>query len=1030
VMYNRTMTDLELAISKLNPQQKLAVETLEGPVLVIAGPGTGKTQMLTLRIANILQSRDVAPQNILCLTYSEAGVAAMKKRLSSFIGAAAYNVKIHTFHSFCNEVIGTFPEKFIKVKELNRLDDLTRVKIIKQIIDELPEKENGYKIRPFYEKYKYQGSLLDSFKTLKMEGIFPDDFVTLTQEIYTEIEANPRLNKKTGKPTSDWYKELESAQKNTEVATVYKRYVEKLEEEGLYDYEDMILFVIKAFREDDALLSHYQEKFLYMLVDEYQDTNGSQNMIIKLLGSFDKSPNIFAVGDDDQAIYRFQGANVQNLLDFTTMFENVKPISVAINYRSTQLILDAASNVIKKNANRLSNHIKELDKDLKAGVQSDSYPIELYEFDNSDMETAWVVKKIKELLQKGVNPSEIAVMFRNNKDSVALIEQLEKEKIPFDMHRGGNALEEKVVKQFIQLIKLLNVDSTSGYDNQLFVALNYNFLEIEEYDLFLLNKLRKETRMPFLELIKELTEEQIARFSSLDKIESFLEKVFKFGKEIKNDTLYNVLQWYAEDIGFSGYLLRSDEFSLEDINAFSALLKYIRSLNRADSEMSIEDLLQDLELMKENNIGISEPGLETKQEAVVLRTAHSSKGLEFEHVFIINCVDKKWGNQADRKIIKLPKEIYFRSDEALTKEVEETSIEDERRLFFVALTRAKSNVYISYARMQSEDTEGKEKLPSQFISEIDSSYIKKVPTNDLIEVTKETLLNINKKERVVLESDKARDFIKSELQRFKMSASALNEFLECPKKFFYRRILQIPEPFEKALVLGTGVHSCLESYFRVLKNGEKMEAAFMISELESSLKKQLVYKDLYQEILDEGTIIIQEYCKEYESGFVAPLEVEYNFGLKNINLEVDGISIPLSGKVDKIEEISTDELGNHIVRVIDYKTSAPKTEGQIRGSTKDSKGEIFNQLVFYKLLGDLDSSFSDSKGKKYIIQEACVDFLKKKDNKFSKISLQITDEDVEELKTKISAAYKSILNLEFNGSDAYPLCTECEYCSL
>jgi DNA helicase-2/ATP-dependent DNA helicase PcrA len=416
VMYNRTMTDLELAISNLNPQQKLAVETLEGPVLVIAGPGTGKTQMLTLRIANILQSRDVAPQNILCLTYSEAGVAAMKKRLSSFIGAAAYNVKIHTFHSFCNEVIGTFPEKFIKVKELNRLDDLTRVKIIKQIIDELPEKENGYKIRPFYEKYKYQGSLLDSFKTLKMEGIFPDDFVTLTQEIYTEIEANPRLNKKTGKPTSDWYKELESAQKNTEVATVYKRYVEKLEEEGLYDYEDMILFVIKAFREDDALLSHYQEKFLYMLVDEYQDTNGSQNMIIKLLGSFDKSPNIFAVGDDDQAIYRFQGANVQNLLDFTTMFENVKPISVAINYRSTQLILDAASNVIKKNVNRLSNHIKELNKDLKAGVQSDSYPIELYEFDNSDMETAWVVKKIKELLQKGVNPSEIAVMFRNNKE--------------------------------------------------------------------------------------------------------------------------------------------------------------------------------------------------------------------------------------------------------------------------------------------------------------------------------------------------------------------------------------------------------------------------------------------------------------------------------------------------------------------------------------------------------------------------------------------------------------------------------------
>ncbi len=1028
------MSELEEAISKLNPQQQLAVQSIYGPVLVIAGPGTGKTQMLALRIANILQTTDASPQNILCLTYSEAGVAAMRKRLTTFIGADAYNVRLHTYHSFCNEVIGTFPEKFIKVKELSRLDDLTRIKIIKQIIDALPEKDGGYKIRPFYEKYKYQGALLDSFKTLKMEGIFPDEFVQLTKEIYEIVQANPKLNKKTGKPTSDWNKELEAAQKNTEVATVYKMYVETLEQEGLYDYEDMILFVIKAFEEDETLLSHYQEKFQFILVDEYQDTNGSQNKVIQLLGSFDKSPNIFAVGDDDQAIYRFQGANVQNLLDFTTMFEGVKPISINNNYRSTQLILDASSSVIDKNQNRLSKLIPEVDKNLVAKKNEASFPIEVLEFANNDFENAWVVKKIGDLLRKGTSPSEITVIFRNNKDAEVIVELLEEAKIPFDLQKGGNALDEKVVRQFITLIKLLNADSTSNYDNALFTAMNFNFLQIHEFDLFMFNKLRKETRKPFMELAKTLTDEDKARFNTFEKIESFLNLLFSYSKEVRNDSLYNVLHKFALDVGFSKYLLKQDEFSLEDVNAFSALLKYVRSLNRVSPDMTIEELISDLELMKENNISIAEPELGTKKEAVVLRTAHSSKGLEFEHVFIVSCVDKKWGNQTDRKIIKLPKEIFFRSDEVLETEAEEavsSGSEDERRLFYVALTRAKDHVYITYSKIYQLDNDAKEKNPSQFIFEIDSGLIEKVPTDSLIEVTKETLLNTHKNVKVTLESEKAKEFISKEIGKFKLSASALNEYIECPKKFLYRRILQIPEPFEKSLVLGTAVHSALESFFRTLKTGEKKDVQFMLFELERSLKHQLVYKDVYQEILDEGKVILEEYFKNYEFEFAAPLEVEYNFGIKNIVLNIEGKDIPLTGKVDKVEEIAQSSDGSYLVRVVDYKTSSPKTENEIRGNTKNSEGGIFNQLVFYKLLGDLDSSFaSNQNGKKYTIKEACVDFLKKKDTKFVKVSLPILDEDVAALKEKIVDVYSRISSLEFNGSEAYPVCKDCEYCKL
>ncbi len=1026
------MTDLETAISKLNEQQKLAVNTLQGPVLVIAGPGTGKTQMLALRIANILQTTDASPQNILCLTYSEAGVAAMRQRLTTFIGADAYNVRLHTYHSFCNEVIGTFPEKFIKVKELSRLDDLTRVKIIKQILDELPEKEGGYKIRPFYEKYKYQGALLDSFKTLKMEGVFADDFIKLTQEIYEIVKNNPRLNKKTGKPTADWNKEFEAAQKNTEVALIYKLYVETLEQEGLYDYEDMILFVIKAFEEDDTLLANYQEKFQYILVDEYQDTNGSQNKIIQLLGSFDKSPNIFAVGDDDQAIYRFQGANVQNLLDFTTMFEGVKPIAITKNYRSTQLVLDASSSLIDHNNNRLSKLIPEIDKKLVAASTEENLPIEVYEFANNDFENLWIVNKIKDILRRGAKPSDISIIFRNNKDSEEVVELLEEAKIPFDLQRGGNALDEKIVRQFITLIKLLNVDSTADYDNALFNALNFNFLEVDEFDLFMFNKLRKELRKSFMELVKVMSDEDKAKFNSFEKIEVFLNQVYAYSKQIRNDTLYNILHQFSHDIGFAKYLLKEDEFSLEDVNSFSALLKYVRSLNRVVPEMTVEELIQDLELMKENHISIAEPQLDTKKEAVVLRTAHSSKGLEFEHVFIINCVDKKWGNQIDRKLIKLPKEIFFRSDKVTETNLVETdsSSEDERRLFYVALTRAKQRVYISYSKVYQTDNDAKEKNPSQFIFEIDNKYLSKVGTEGLIEITKETLLKQKNNEKITLESDKSKAFISKEIEKFKLSASALNEYIECPKKFLYRRILQIPEPFEKSLVLGTAVHSALESFFRILKSGEKRQLDFLIYELERSLKAQLVYKEVYKEILEEGKLILEEYYKNYELEFVSPLEVEYNFGIKNVVMTEGNLSIPLTGKIDKIEEIAQNSDGSYFVRVIDYKTSSPKTENEIRGNTKNSEGGIFNQLVFYKLMGDLDQSFGSQTGRKYIIQEACVDFLKKKDGKYVKVSLPILSEDVSTLKEKITDVYSRILNLEFNGSEDYPLCKECDYCSL
>ncbi|MBE0574131.1 ATP-dependent helicase, partial [Candidatus Dojkabacteria bacterium] len=339
--------NLESEILKLNPSQQEAVNAIEGPVLVVAGPGTGKTQVLSFRIANILSTTDAAANNILCLTFTESGVAAMRKRLLKLIGKEALYVRIHTFHSFCNEVILSHPENFSFAKELTQLDDLNRIKIIRLILDELSS-EQELTIVPFYDKYTYQKNILDNIQALKREGVSAETLENICKETIADLEANPDINSRTGKPKKDYTDKLKLYKKNLELAMVYKKYSEVLLEKGFYDYEDMILFVIDKFKKDDELLAEYQEQFLYILVDEYQDTNGSQNELLKLF-AFDKSPNIFAVGDDDQAIYRFQGANVENLLFFEKQFENVTTISLTTNYRSSQHILDLSSSLIDNN---------------------------------------------------------------------------------------------------------------------------------------------------------------------------------------------------------------------------------------------------------------------------------------------------------------------------------------------------------------------------------------------------------------------------------------------------------------------------------------------------------------------------------------------------------------------------------------------------------------------------------------------------------------------------------------------------------
>ncbi|MCW3086755.1 MAG: ATP-dependent helicase, partial [Sediminibacterium sp.] len=348
----------EKIYADLNTQQKRAVDTIEGPVMVIAGPGTGKTQILGARIGRILLDTDTQPENILCLTYTDAGAVAMRRRLLSFIGPDAYKVNIYTFHAFCNDIIQENLSLFEKTV-LDPISDLEKIDLFKQLIDGFPKNHPLKRYRG--DVYFEIRNLQQLFSSMKREGWTPEFINQKIDEFLADIPTRDEFVYKraykqfrAGDLKENKIEEAkEKMEKLRAAVNEFDRFQKLMRNRNRYDFDDMINWVIRAFEENKLLLSRYQEQFLYILVDEYQDTSGTQNRLVELLINYWEQPNVFVVGDDDQSIYRFQGANVENMLGFASGYkETLLTIVLTDNYRSTQPILDVSKTLIDRNEER------------------------------------------------------------------------------------------------------------------------------------------------------------------------------------------------------------------------------------------------------------------------------------------------------------------------------------------------------------------------------------------------------------------------------------------------------------------------------------------------------------------------------------------------------------------------------------------------------------------------------------------------------------------------------------------------------
>jgi DNA helicase-2/ATP-dependent DNA helicase PcrA len=432
------------AYARLNEAQKIAVDTVEGPVMVVAGPGTGKTQILTLRIANILRKTDAEPSSILALTFTESGVASMRRRLAEMIGGPAYAVNINTFHGFCNEIIKNYPEVFPRIIGSQNITEVDQIRIIQELILDLPLRE----LKPFGDAFFYLRPILSSINELKREGVTPEKFEALMEKEEQEFRAAPDLfhekGPHAGKMKGEYQKILKSIGKNRELASVYTAYRDELGKRKLYDYSDMIMEAVQALGGNENLLLILQEQYQYILVDEHQDTNSAQNKILELLCNFHANPNIFVVGDEKQAIFRFQGASLENFLYFKRLYPGAKFIALEENYRSTQAILDCAHSLIAG------------EKRLRANIPHPGSKITAFALSSPEVENYFLARHIKGKIEEGIVPGEIAVLCRDNRDAFPIARAFDKAGVEYSLESDQNVLSDNGIRKFISILAAVN----------------------------------------------------------------------------------------------------------------------------------------------------------------------------------------------------------------------------------------------------------------------------------------------------------------------------------------------------------------------------------------------------------------------------------------------------------------------------------------------------------------------------------------------------------------------------------------------
>jgi len=1010
----------------LNEQQKKAVDTIDGPVMVIAGPGTGKTQILGARIGKILLETDTAPENILCLTYTDAGAIAMRKRLVDFIGASAYKVTIATFHSFCNDIIQDNLSLFEK-PSLDPISELEKIELLKILIDQF-EKNNPLK-RYRGDVYYEMSNLSRLFSAMKKEGWTSTYLIEQINRYINDIPTREEFvyKKKYKQFEAGSLKQglvdaaVEKMEKLKAAVAAFDTYQALMKSHSRYDFDDMINWVIAAFKESKNLLAQYQEKYLYILVDEFQDTSGTQNELVQLLVNYWEQPNLFVVGDDDQSIFRFQGANVENMLHYQKQYEqDLVTIVLENNYRSTQPILDASTLLINNNQERLINKVKGLSKNLIAALPENisikNAPI-IAAYNDPQEEMIAIAEQINQIILQGTAPKEIAVLYKENKYGEEIAHFLQQKNIPIYSKRSANLFDQVLIKQIIKILDYLACewDQPNEGANLLFEILHFKWWHISPITIAVLtteaNQLKYgHPEKSFRQVLVEKTQDaqtnlfEQGGIASVAKAMSVMEDLLS---QIPNVTLLNLLEQILQKTGIIQEVLTGIDKNYE-LTLVSHFFDFIKEETHRHPSLHLNSLVEMLKLMRREDIRLPLPITTGNESGVNLLTAHGSKGLEFKYVFLAGTNAHYW-----EKKRSTANAGYTLPDTVLSSLEHANDKEELRRLFYVAITRAKQNLTISYSQYKSD---GKEAEPSQFIIEVIEGKEASIQKMELSTAVKSTYTLLRLQSAPMPEIQQLEnDFIAPKLEKFSMNVTALNNYLKCPLHFYYNSLIRVPSGKSEATTFGSAVHDALNKLFKKMQEGGNVfpDTQTLVQDFNFYMNR---HREAFthQEFKDRkelGETVLIKYYDHYVKDWNKVVTTEYR--INNVVVK----DIPLKGAIDKIE------FNGKQVVVIDYKTGNienAREKLQAPNEKNPLGGDYWRQAVFYKIL-------LNHHPKNWEVVSAEFDFIEpNKKKQFEKIAISITDADLTTVGQQIQMVWEKIQNKDF-----YTGCgkEDCHWCN-
>ena len=1015
--------------NKLNEKQRLAVDTIEGPVMVIAGPGTGKTKILASRIGKILLETDAQPSNILCLTYTEAGVIAMRTKLREMIGPDAHYINIYTFHAFCNEVIQENLSLFEK-RDLDPISELEKIELFKQLIDSFPK---NHPLKRYRGDVYFEIHGLDNlFSTMKREGWSSaficqkiDEYVAdlpnrdefIYKRKYKEFNVGDLKKDK-------MEEERERMERLRAAVNDFDKFQQMMWDKKRYDFDDMINWVIKAFQENKNLLTSYQERFLHILVDEFQDTSGTQNRIIELLIDYWDKPNVFVVGDDDQSIYRFQGANVENMITFANTYEkDLRTVVLTNNYRSSQPILNISKTLINRNFERLVNQLPGLSKELISSNKKVSHlthkPV-IKAYDTQRQEMIDITVQIEKLIAQNVPPNRIGVIYRENKYGDELIQYFKLRKIPFFSKRSLNILELPLAQKIISIFKYLAAEHEIPYsgDELLFEILHFDCFHIPAMEIAKLS----------IEASRKRRDDQSASLRRLlfEKANTPPKDLFSQGihpglknasrvlelliADAANLPLQSLFENIVRKTGILSQIVQSAE-KMWLLQTLNGLFDFLKDETARNPLLKLKELVDIIDLMEKEGLVLPLTEICGNDKGVNLMTAHGSKGLEFKHVFFAGCNAGLW--EKKRKPynpFKLPDTVLSGATPSHNED------EELRRLFYVALTRAEQHLTISYCCYQND---GREIEPSMFIAEMleqEELPIEKVFVDEDV-LAEFAALQFGEQIAPQIEEIE-REFVNRLLERFVMNVTALNNYLKCPLEFYFKNLIRIPSPKNEAIEFGSAVHHATEQLFRKMQSTDDHEfppKEEFIGHFEWYMNRhrENFTKEQFERRLEYGRDVLTNYYTRYVNLWNKVVTTERNV----TNVFVNGI--PIRGKLDKVE------FDGNAANVVDYKTGDPdKAKAKLLPpSDKDPLGgDYWRQAVFYKILID------NYEQKRWKVVSTEFDFIEPdKKRVYRKARIFISQNDIDFVSDQIKTVWHKIQNHDFYTGCGKPDCHWCNF---